>query len=396
VNILLTACLRRTEPRRTERGVRSQNSGVRIAALAFALSAACAPARGQDADFDLALNIDTRSAEEAVALFQGQGGHPDEIARLRGSQIALATTAVLSHRDLTLAALQRSLEAAKFNQTIDDDAFRIKEARANAGAIADLLAEIGRRNFGQKVVATVAQLFPPGTRLKTSLPLYFVAFGHQNIDAYVRRVVWDGDVPRFVGEGEGELTIVVNLAKAVSYGQTVDDRFVGMMSIVAHEVFHAAFGAYKDASPQWQQYYAAHRTPFDRLLDLTQNEGIAYYLTLIQHSRGRLPNGWEQNVQSNFAQFNASAAELLSGRISPSRANDIIQQSNASGYWNNFGSITGMIIARQIDGTLGRAALSSTIADGPDAFFRTYIDLMRRDSSLPRLSDVVTGALSRR
>ena len=89
--------------------------------------------------------------------------------------------------------------------------------------------------------------------------------------------------------GKGFFPTVVNLAKAVNYGKTTDERFVGMVSVVAHEVFHAAFGNYKDGSPAWRAYYATHRSSLDQLLDLTHNEGIAYYLSLVQSSRGRLP-----------------------------------------------------------------------------------------------------------
>ena len=52
------------------------------------------------------------------------------------------------------------------------------------------------------------------------VPVYVVAFGYQTVDAYVRRVVWRGNVPVFVGEGEGEVTIIVNLSKAISYGRS--------------------------------------------------------------------------------------------------------------------------------------------------------------------------------
>jgi len=138
----------------------------------------------------------------------------------------------------------------------------MREARANVKAISELLEEAQKRNFGQKVVSTVAQLFPAAARVNTVIPVYFVAFGHQNIDAFVRRVIWRGDSPVFTGEGEGELTIVVNLAKCVNYGRSVDERFIGMLSIVAHEVFHAAFGVYKDGSPVWKNYYATIIPPY--------------------------------------------------------------------------------------------------------------------------------------
>ncbi len=341
-------------------------------------------------EFNLALVVNTESADRTVELYQGLSGRPGTIAQLRGSQIALATTALLAGRSLDQSALERALEAAKYNQDLGDDPFRMKDARANVAAIKELRDEMQKRNFAQKVVSTVEQLFPPGSRVNGMLPVYVVAFGPQNIDAFVRRVVWKGDTPVFVGEGEGQLTIVVNLAKAVYYGRTVDERFYGLMSVVAHEVFHAAFGLYRDGSASWRQYVQYHRSWFDQLLDLTQNEGIAYYLSLIQRSRGRFREDQVPNFQSSFDEFNRKAGELLSPTITPQRATQILQQSNSSGYWGSFGSMTGMIMARQIDQTLGRQALSETIALGPYDFFRKYIGLMNGGTAeIPKLSDAI-------
>ncbi len=300
------------------------------------------PAVAQDyAQFNVFLDLNYASADQTVELFGGLSGHPDAVAQLRGSQIALATTAYLAQRPLTLADLERSLESAKYNQSQGDDPFRMAEARSNVAAIKELLGALRQRNFGQKVVSTVEQLFPPNARVNTRIPVYLVAFGHQNIDAYVQRIVWRGNTPMFVGEGQGELTIVVNLDKAVGYGPDLDERFIWLMSVVAHEVFHAAFGAYKDGSPVWRQYYAKPRTYLDELLDLAQNEGIAYYLTLIQRTRGRLVMDWPERVRAAFTDFNRNAEELLSPRTPVRRAEELIRTANTSEYWQNYGAITG-------------------------------------------------------
>ena len=365
-----------------------------LLAIACALCAA-GTAAAQSDNFNVYLRIDYASAEQTLELYGGIAGRPAEIAALRGSQIALSTTSFLAQRPLDTPALERALEAVKFNQDLGDDVFRMREARANVAAITELLQESQRRNFGQKVVSTVAQLFPPSARVSTVIPVYFVAFGSQNIDAFVRRVVWRGDTPVFTGEGEGELTIVVNLAKCVNYGRTVDERFIGMLSVVAHEVFHAAFGVYKDGSPAWRAYYAGHRRPLDQLLDLAQNEGIAYYLTLIQSSRGRLPADGLERARRSFADFNRNAAELEAPGTTFRRSEDIIRLSNTSGYWESYGAITGMIIARQIDQSLGREALMETIASGPSDFFGKYATLMSRDSGIPALSPLVLQAAAR-
>ena len=348
-------------------------------------------------DFNVQLRLNFDSADEIVSLYKGISGSPEYIAHLRGSQIALATTGLLAQRRLTSANLVESLEAAKYGQSANDNVFRMEEARSNVDQIDELLTAVKRRNFGQRVVATVAQLFPSSTRLSTSIPIYFVAFGHKNIDAYVRKVIWHGDVPSFAGDNEpgGELTIVVNLAKGVHYGLNVEERFIGLLSIVAHEVFHAAFGVFKENSPVWREYYATHNSWLDGLLDLTQNEGIAHYLTFEQRTNDNLPVDWDQRVQSAFDEFNKTTAELLSPAISPARASRLIQSSNTSGYWESYGAITGLFIARQIDRTLGRKALAETIANGPDDFFSKYIAMASRDHAFPSLSQQLVGYISR-
>jgi hypothetical protein len=55
-----------------------------------------------------------------------------------------------------------------------------------------------------------------------------------------------------------------------------------------------------------------------------------------------------------------------------------------------------MIVARQIDQTLGRVALVETLRNGPNAFFSTYVRLMKRDPGLPQLSPLVQQELQRR
>ncbi|MDH4070413.1 MAG: hypothetical protein OEV30_08310 [Ignavibacteria bacterium] len=344
-----------------------------------------------DQQFDVHLRIDVESAERSIELFRGLSGSPSMIAGLRGSQIALATTGLLANRRLTTGDLEEALQAAKFNQTIADDIFRMEYGKKGVRELKELLDALKQRNFAGKVVSTVAQLFPADTKLSTSIPMYVVAFGHQNIDAFVRRVEWKGDTPIFVGERQGELTIVVNLSKAVSYGRTLDERFIGLLSVVAHEVFHAAFGVYKDQSPAWKQYYSTRRNYLDNLLDLTQNEGIAHYLSLIQRTGGRFTNDQLPKINSAFQEFNQAAARLRSRGISPAQAGELIRNSNSSMYWDSYGAITGMVIARQIDQSLGREALMETIANGPDDFYRKYTALMRRDGGLPELSPDLTA-----
>ncbi|MEK9137296.1 MAG: DUF5700 domain-containing putative Zn-dependent protease, partial [Bacteroidota bacterium] len=335
------------------------------ARLAFAILCCVSIARSQSG-FNVQLRLNYESADETISLYEGRSGNPQYIAGLRGSQIAMATTGLLAQKLLSTADLTSSLEGAKFNNIVGEDVFRMRDARSRVAAIKALVDQCKRRNFGQKVVSTVEQLFPDDARISTTFPVYFVAFGHPNIDAYVRRVVWNGDSPTFVGEGQGELTVVVNLAKAANYAGPVEQQFIELLTVVAHEVFHVAFGIYQDTSPTWRRYFAQHRGYVDDLLELTQNEGIAYYLNLVQHHHGKLPQAWVEQLPYSFSQFNSSVHELLSPRISAQRADELIRASNLSGsHKESYGAFTGMIVARQIDQTFGRDALRQTIALGP-------------------------------
>lgn len=108
-----------------------------IAVLAFAVGT-LSPAQEAE-DFNVALMVNTESAERTIELYEGLSGRPQAIAELPGSRIALATTALLSGRQLDVPDLARSLEEAKYNQSLGDDVFRMKDARANVAAIKELL-----------------------------------------------------------------------------------------------------------------------------------------------------------------------------------------------------------------------------------------------------------------
>ena len=88
-----------------------------------------------EASFDVTLRLDLVSAEQTLGLYEGRFGNPGQIAALRGSQIALATTALILQQRLDTELLEQSLQAAKFNQDLGEDVFRMREARANVREI---------------------------------------------------------------------------------------------------------------------------------------------------------------------------------------------------------------------------------------------------------------------
>jgi hypothetical protein len=363
-----------------------------LSLFAFALT----PVFSQlNTNFNVSLQLNFTSIDQTIALFEDQPISTQMMAEARGNVIAASTEGMIADRRAGFSLLRDYFDSLKYHQWIREDIYHLEEGRKNVTAIKELLNAIKIENFSTKVSATVEQIFPEDARVNVALPVYVVAFGHENVDAFVRRIVWHGDVPEFVGENAGELTIVINLSHAVNYGPSLQERFVSLLGVVAHEVFHAAFGAYKETLPAWKSFYAYHTSYFDNLLDLTQNEGIAYYLSLEQRWHGRVPSDWYERTRDVFGAFNKNSLELLSSTITPRHASKILRDANLNGFWESYGCSTGMFIAREIDQRMGRAALIETIANGPLDFFRKYIDLTTKDSNLPPLSEKIATQITR-
>lgn len=344
-------------------------------------------------NFNVNLQVDYASAEQAIALFEDRPVNTRALSELRGSRIVASTTGYIADRGSVSHRLQYYLDSLKYHQIITDDVFHLEVARKNVATIKNLLDEVKKRNFNRRVIATVEQIFPQQATISVTIPVYVVAFGHENVDAFVRRIIWHGDEPQFVSENEGELTIVINLGQSINYGNTLDDRFVSLLGVVAHEVFHAAFGAYKETSPSWKQFNQNSHRAFDVLLDISQNEGIAYYLSLDQHGGGYVPRDWTVRTREVFSLFNKNARELLSEHTKSRRVQELLRTANLSGYWESYGAMTGMFIAREIDIRLGRAALIETLERTPFDFFRKYIALTEEDSNLPKFSPDIVSTL---
>ncbi|MBI5021628.1 MAG: hypothetical protein HZB59_09340 [Ignavibacteriales bacterium] len=334
--------------------------------------------------FNVSLSLDYSAAEQYIALLEDQPVSTQQIARLRGNRIAASTTGLISDDRNVTGNLLNHLDSLKYHQIIHADIYHLEEARSKVSEIKQLLEELKKRNFSKRVTATVEQIFPNDAEVSIDIPIFIVALGHENADAYVRRIIWHGDSPEFTGNDDGELTIVVNLSSAVRYGSDVEDRFISLLGVVAHEVFHAAFGNYKESSSSWKEYYTKPQSPIDALLDLTQNEGIAYYLSLEQQGGGYLPHDWNDKTRNAFTDFNKYSSALLTDTVTNKTVFEILRKANLSGYWNSYGSITGMVMAREIDRQMGRESLIEAISKNPFYFFRKYIELTEKGTNLPK------------
>ncbi|MBM4166974.1 MAG: hypothetical protein FJ218_08685 [Ignavibacteria bacterium] len=344
--------------------------------------------------FNITLDMNFTSAEQMLELFERRIVNTETLESLRGNKIAIATSVMIENSWASgIRRFREHIASVQSGIIFDDDTYQLQYGMSHKDELKELLSELRLRNFNQKVSATVEQFFPSDAKIDIRIPMYIVAFGTEKVDAFVRRIIWDNDTPRFVGNTEGELTIVVNLAGAVSLEENLHARFLGLLSTVAHEVFHVAFGSYQDHSKRWKRFRETHSSPVFELLELVQNEGIAYYFSLEQRARGELPRDWNERTRKAFDDLNAAADELLSKTINPSRAYDIIRKANTSGFWNNYGSISGMVMARAIDNILGRDALQKTVAFGVQDFFQKYERARMTDKNLPAVSTLLLNTL---
>ena len=236
------------------------------------------------------------------------------------------------------------------------------------------------------MLATIRQFFPENARVSITIPVYFVALGHENASAYVRRVIWNGDAPVFVGDEEGTPVIVVNLTRSAQRGGDLQSRFIEVLSTLGHETFHAVFSAYQSQSIVWQNLHA-EKSAAGIVAELVQNEGVAYYLSMQEIFGGSFPSQFILRLHTSIPALNTALDELSDPHTTSQRARELILNANLSGSMEkNYGVAAGLLMAYHIDIKLGRKILAESLAAGPADFFRKYDEVVRRYAGAPPLS----------
>lgn len=352
-------------------------------------------------NFNVSLRLDFSSVDALVELSEGKIANAQRVADLKGNQIAAATSALLARRGglarqpYSSQHFARELERFRSGSTAANDMFGLSSTSAFLPQIKALLQEAKKRQLDRKVVATIAPFFPQNARINASIPVYFVALGNENAAAFVRSIAWKDNTPSFVGEGEGELTIVVNLTRSVQYIQEIQLQFVDMMSTLAHETFHAVFGIYQNSSPAWKATQFKPE-PYWTLAELVQNEGFAYLISLQQRTGSHLSAVQLSAAKQAITSLNSALKELSSPSISPTRARELIMNSNLSGsYEKNYGATAGLLMAYSIDAKLGRQSLTESLENGIGDFFTKYQQLAEQYGELTKFDSEVIEMLQK-
>ncbi len=346
-------------------------------------------------NFNVNLQIDYSSAEQIIEVCDGRLHNVNSVADIRGSQLAAATSILLARKQLPPETFRHELELLRDDFKSPDDIFGFGPTRTHLAEIKALLAEIKKGELDRRVIATVEQFFPADARISATLSVYVVAFGNENAAAFVRRVVWNGNTPIFVGESEGEPVIVVNLLRLIGNSMPTNVQFIETLSTLAHETFHAVFAVYQSSSPVWKEINS-HGGSFWSLAELVQNEGIAYRITFQEQTGSSLPPYIFREAKDAVLLLNNAMRELRSPTLTNARAQELLMNANLSGsFEKNYGAAAGLLMAFAIDTKLGRNALTETIAKGVGDFFDKYDGLTKQYDELPKLSEEIKGELTK-
>jgi hypothetical protein len=344
-------------------------------------------------NFDFSLGVDFSAAEQTLDYFDHRIGSTKLVAELRGNQLAAATSIMLARTEKSDDDFIQQLELARNNARFESDVYGFFPGKNHIPEIRKLLTEVKHRQLDRRIVATIASFFPAEAKISTRFSVYFVVIGNERASAFVRHVVWNYDVPTFVDEDHGEPVIVVNLARIIEGPPTVEAQFIEVLSTTAHECFHAAFSVLKKSLPESTR----PKNIGDQLLDIVQNEGVAYYLSLQTHIGNATPSrNWFTGTAQAVSALNAVLIELSSPNITSARIEELMMNANLSGsFEGNYGATAGMRMAYEIDAHLGRPALTNTLLTGSRSFISAYMQSCLRDGSLPRIDNRVVHLLER-
>jgi hypothetical protein len=345
-----------------------------------------------NSNFDFSLGIDYSAAEQTLDYFDHRIGDADGVSKLRGNQLAAATSILLARTSKSPDDFRDQLELAKNIARFESDVYGFLPAKNHIPELRKLLNEVKRRQLDRRIVATISSFFPAQAKISTRFSVYLVVLGNERATAFVRHVVWNYDTPTFVNDEEGEPVIVVNLARVIEGPPNERAQFLEVLSTTAHECFHAAFSVLQKSWPESVKPINAA----DYLMDLVQNEGCAYYLSLQTHLAGDTPpRPWFELTSKALERLNSVLLEMYSPSVSQARAQQLLMDANLSGSAEkNYGSTSGVRMAYEIDEHLGRLALTETMLKGGGAFVLAYQQACLQDPNLPRIHQRILNILA--
>jgi hypothetical protein len=219
----------------------------------------------------------------------------------------------------------------------------------------------------RRVVGRLTQYEPPTDKL--TLTVYFVAGG-----------VSDGFVP----DSTFSPAFYDNIARA-------EGDVAGVELVMTHEIFHVVQKAVAQHTPSLQAAvnHPEALPPLEHLVAATLWEGSAMYVADPKRASGQGPyvsmwrdrairNTTPARIRENFALFDSVAAELGAGRMAWSDVDRI----GFSGDNDERFYAVGYLMAAAIDQYCGPSCIARLLEKPPVEFFREYVSLYKKHSSI--------------
>jgi hypothetical protein len=364
---------------------------IKIFFLSYLIVFSCSSYARPERNFDFSLGLDYNAAEQTLNYYDYKTNNVKQVAELRGNRLASLTSILLARTEKSEDDFRLQLELSRNNSRFESDVYGFSAGKNHIKEIRKLIEELQHRRIDRRIVATIASFFPEEANISTRFSVYFVIVGNERAAAFVRHVVWNYDIPTFVGDDEGDPVIVVNLARIVEVTSGPESQFIEVLSTTAHECFHAVYSVLQKSLPE----SVKPSTIAEQLMELTQNEGIAYYLSMQTHSGTETPpSQWFTATSRAFEVLNKVLIELHSPGLTQARARELMMNANLSGsFEGNYGATAGLRMAYEIDKNLGRPALTATLMGGGRAFLLAYKQACDMDGMLPRLDPRIIKAI---
>lgn len=390
-----------------------------------------------ESDIDLIAALPGMQLMEQNALRSEQVGHPenneknpplgfaDALRQFRAATVTATTTAT-TDTTTTATALATS-----------SDIYGISQAYHGRERIAALMKVLIERDFCDSAYAYAARFLPQDASLDVTFSSYFVPTGWRMGDAYIRRVMREGDT--YIIDAQGEPTSFFNLQLISDrYGETPEDQIESLKDVTAHEIFHLLFDSYKRQSNRYAPI--ASDDYMGQLRSIVHNEGIAHYICYRSTMQQQFKD-FESHQEQAFTRLGEVVALLageadgeaageaaektdddaaaaidddtpddspeeiseattevttevatevtseVTSEVTPADASkqQLLYEANTGSFWNKYGALSGMFMAYHIENELGFAALINTVAMGDDSFFQSYRQACLRNDTLPLL-----------
>lgn len=246
------------------------------------------------------------------------------------------------------------------------------------GEVATLVATMRQ---WEDPASVVTEYFP--VQMPIDLQVAVVGNGHGWGDMYTRR--HDDPPPPEPGRRRGaDVTMLNALLIASQYDGTPQEQSDSAYGVLKHETVHMLFRAYRQTATTWSRW--PREPDAEHLLQLlVLDEGIGHFVD----AREELMRDGFPMEKADAALSALAAAATASAQMDDPRADApaLLRSASQGPYWDEFGSIGGMLMAYGVFEDQGIDGLRDAVRCGPGRLVADYERAAEANDQLPPLPE---------